>query len=58
MTKYDLIKSMNIDELAVYIRTECLNAVINGVVLDVVSIKRWLNTKHEGEINELCNSHL
>lgn len=58
MTKYDLIKTMNIDELAYYIRSECLSAVINGVVLDVDSIKRWLNTKHEGEINELCNSHL
>lgn len=58
MTKYDLIKTMNIDELAYYIRSECLSAVINGVVLDVDSIKRWLNTKHEGEINELCNSYL
>lgn len=58
MTKYELIKSMNIDELAAYIRSECLSAVINGVVLDVTSIKNWLNTKHEGETHELCNTYL
>ena len=42
MNNYEKIKSMSIDELAEYIRSECLTSCIKGVVLDKESIKQWL----------------
>ena len=48
MNNFEKIKAMDIDEMAEYIRSECLTACIKGVVLDENSIKQWL----ESEVRE------
>lgn len=42
MTNFDKIKSLTIDKFAQYIRSKCVHFLINGVALDVESIKEWL----------------
>lgn len=49
MTNFDVIKDMTVDELAQYIRSECLTSCIKGVVLNVEEIKQWLLSESEVE---------
>ena len=42
MTNYERIKQMSVEEMAYWVRSECLSSHFNGVVLDVNSIKQWL----------------
>lgn len=47
MNYYEKIKNMTVDEMACWVRSECLSSHFNGVVLDVNSIKKWLQSEVE-----------
>ena len=46
-TNYEKIKNMTVDEMACWVRSECISSHFNGVVLDVNSIKQWLLSEVE-----------
>ena len=47
MNNYEKIKQMTVEEMAHWIRSECLGSHFNGVVLDVKSIEKWLLSEVE-----------
>lgn len=50
-TNFDKVKEMTIDEMAQWVREECLYSHFNGCVLDKDSIKRWLEKEAKDDID-------
>lgn len=50
-TNFDKVKEMTVDEMAQWVREECLHSHFNCCVLDKDSIKRWLEEEAEDDTN-------